>query len=180
MVDVGLLLLRVTLGTLLMGHGTQKLFGWFSGPGFRGTSGFLESLNMRPGQFWAGMAGLSEAGGGLMSVLGFLNPLGPIGVISAMIMATLKAHWGKPIWASSGGAELAITNLAAASAVALAGPGRYSVDGLLKLRTPRWLTALTLLGAGTSIYFGTRTSNAAQQPAETEPATGDAEAVPTA
>jgi len=31
--DVGLLILRLTVGLTLAAHGTQKLFGWFGGPG---------------------------------------------------------------------------------------------------------------------------------------------------
>jgi len=36
-------------------------------------------------------------------------------------MATAKAHWGKPIWVPSGGAELPVTNIAAALALMLTG-----------------------------------------------------------
>lgn len=39
MVDVALLVLRATTGSLLAGHGAQKLFGWFGGHGLKGTSG---------------------------------------------------------------------------------------------------------------------------------------------
>jgi len=39
MSDIGLLILRLAVGGLLAGHGSQKLFGWFSGPGLKGTAG---------------------------------------------------------------------------------------------------------------------------------------------
>ena len=39
--DLGLLLLRIAVGALLIGHGLQKLFGWWGGPGL---SGFRDSL----------------------------------------------------------------------------------------------------------------------------------------
>ncbi|MEJ7891705.1 MAG: DoxX family protein [Solirubrobacteraceae bacterium] len=42
----GKLALRVTLGSLFIGHGTQKLFGWFGGHGIEGTGGFFESLGL--------------------------------------------------------------------------------------------------------------------------------------
>ena len=68
-----------------------------------------------------------------------------------MSMATAKVHWGKPIWAGAGGAELPVTNIAAAAALALVGPGRYSVDHMLGIRLPRWLALIGLAGIGFSI-----------------------------
>ena len=87
----------------MVGHGAQKLFGSFGGPGLEGTSGFMEMLGMRPGRPWAYLAGLAEFGGGVLTALGLLHPLGPLGIIGAMSMATRKAHWGKPVWATEGG-----------------------------------------------------------------------------
>jgi putative oxidoreductase len=139
MSDIGLLILRLAVGGLLAGHGTQKLFGWFSGPGLKGTAGWLESLGLKPGTPWATAASTSEFGGGVLTTLGFLHPLGPLGTMGAMIMATVKAHWGKPIWASKGGAELPVINMATALALTLTGPGRFSLDYVLGIRLPRAL-----------------------------------------
>ena len=101
-------------------------------------------LGLKPGKPWAVLAGASELGGGLLTVLGFLNPLGPLGVIGSMAMATTTAHRGKPIWVTEGGAELPVTNIAAAMALIIGGPGRLSVDNALGLRLPRWITPLAL------------------------------------
>src|SRR5438552_16407426 len=114
MKNLALLILRLTVGALLAGHGAQKLFGWFGGHGLQGTAKWLESMGLRPGRQWALLAGLSEFGGGVLTALGFLNPLGPLGTIGAMGMATTKAHWGKPIWLTSGRAERPVPNRAAA------------------------------------------------------------------
>jgi putative oxidoreductase len=57
------LILRVVVGALLVGHGTQKLFGWFGGHGPRTTGAFFELLGYRPGVLFAVIAGLTEAGG---------------------------------------------------------------------------------------------------------------------
>ena len=46
--DVALLILRLTIGLLVAGHGAQKLFGLFGGYGLRGTSTFLGSVGYRP------------------------------------------------------------------------------------------------------------------------------------
>lgn len=165
--SVAFLILRTTLGALLMGHGAQKLFGWFKGPGIEGTTGMVESMGLRPGRPWAMLAGLGEFGGGLLTALGLLNPLGPLGVIGAMSMATGKAHWGKPIWASKGGAELPVTNIGIALALALAGPGRYSVDRALGLHLPRWLLIPGLIGVAAVTALG-MSQQPQPQPAATE------------
>ena len=130
------LILQVVLGGLLAGRGAQKLFGSFSGPGLKGTSGFMEMLGLKPGRPWAWLAGLSEFAGGVLTLLGFLNPIGPIGVIGSMAMATITAHGGKPIWVTEGGAELPVTNIAAATALVVNGPGKCSLDRALGIRLP--------------------------------------------
>src|SRR6266566_7300933 len=156
--DLGLLVLRLAVGGLLAGHGSQKLFGWFQGPGLKGTAGWLESLGLTPGAPWATVASTSEFGGGVLTTLGFLHPLGPLGTMGAMIMATAKAHWGKPIWASAGGAELPVINMATALALILAGPGRFSLDHVLGIRLPRALViAIAIVGAAmVAIGIGSR------------------------
>jgi putative oxidoreductase len=137
--DVGLLILRLGVGGMLAGHGSQKLFGWFSGPGLKGTAGWLESMGLTPGTTWASAASASEFGGGVLTTLGLLHPLGPLGTMGAMIMATAKAHWGKPIWVSTGGAELPVINMTSALALTLTGPGLFSLDRLFGIKLPRTL-----------------------------------------
>ena len=148
MTDLARLIVRLVLGGLLAGHGAQKLFGWFGGPGPEGTRGMMESLELRPAKPWAFLAGASEFGGGVLTALGALNPLGPLGIIGSMTMATATVHRGKPIWVTSGGAELPVTNIAVAGAIALVGPGRYSVDHVLGIRLPAWigLACLAVIG----------------------------------
>jgi putative oxidoreductase len=153
MSDLAALILRAVQGALLAGHGAQKLFGWFNGPGLQGTSGFMEMLGLRPGRPWAVLAGLSEFGGGVLTVLGFLNPLGPIGIIASMVMATVRAHRDKPIWVTEGGAELPVINISAATALLLSGSGKYSLDRAFGIRLPRWLGPLGLLGILATVYY---------------------------
>ncbi len=137
--NVGLLILRLTIGGLMAGHGAQKLFGWFGGFGVEGTGGWLESMGLRPGKQWAWLAGGSEFGGGVLTALGFLNPFGPLGIVGAMAMASATAHRGKPIWVTAGGPELPVVNIAAATAIALAGSGTYSLDEAAGTELPRWV-----------------------------------------
>ncbi len=168
------LVLRAALGALLAGHGAQKAFGWFNGPGMEGTSGFMEMLGLRPGRPWATLAALSEFGGGVLTLLGLLNPLGPLGVISSMSMATTKAHWGKPIWVTEGGAELPVTNMAAALALILNGPGKYSLDRALGIRLPGWLAPLGLAGILlTVLYAGVGAPSAPEEDQAREELAGE-------
>jgi putative oxidoreductase len=154
MSDLGLLILRLVSGGLLAGHGAQKLFGSFGGHGLEGTAGWLESLGLRPGHMWAGMAGVGELGGGMLTALGAGGPLGSILSAASMGMATVQAHWGKPIWATSGGAELPVVNIAVATALALTGPGKYSVDRLFGVRVPVWFSGLTTIAALGTLIVG--------------------------
>jgi putative oxidoreductase len=154
MSDIGLLILRLGVGGLLAGHGSQKLFGWFSGPGLKGTAAWLESMGLTPGTTWATVASASEFGGGVLTTLGFLHPLGPLGSMGAMIMATVKAHWGKPIWVTQGGAELPVTNIVAALALTLTGPGRFSLDNVLGIRLPRPLVIAVAIVEGLMLALG--------------------------
>ena len=170
MSDVALLLIRLVSGGLLAGHGAQKLFGSFGGSGLQGTAGWLESTGLNPGQVWAAIAGGGELKGGLLTALGLGGPIGSILTLSAMVMATAKGHWGKPIWATAGGAELPLINGATAVALALSGPGKYSLDRLLGIRVPRWLSTLIALGALGTVVVGILSEPEAAPDAEVEPA----------
>ncbi|HEX6709511.1 MAG TPA: DoxX family protein [Rubrobacter sp.] len=175
--NLAALLLRLVVGSLLAGHGAQKLFGSFGGPGLEGTSGFMEMLGLTPGKPWAFMAGLSEVGGGVLTALGFLNPMGPLGIIGAMAMAAVKAHSGKPIWVTEGGAELPVINIAAATTIMLNGPGKYSLDHALGIRLPRWLAPLGLVAVIlTVMYADAGTEESPEQDEAREGAAGDDEA----
>ena len=171
---LAVLVLRLVLGSLLAGHGAQKLFGSFGGFGVEGTGGWLESLGLKPGRPWAVLAGLSEFGGGVLTALGLLNPVGPLGVIGAMSMATAKAHWGRPIWVTEGGPELPVTNSAIATAIMLNGPGRYSLDRALGIRLPAWIAPLGLVVISLTVaYAGVGAESAPEQDEAREELAGE-------
>ena len=147
----------------MTGHGVQKLFGWFGGPGPEGTAGYVESLGLRPGKLWGQSAGLAEAGGGLLTSLGLLHPIGPLGVISSMTMASATQHANKPIWSTAGGAELPVTNIAACLALMLTGPGRFSMDRLFGLRLPTAGVALLAAFMAAAVMQGLQSGKAEEE-----------------
>jgi putative oxidoreductase len=131
MIDLGLLVIRLVIGVLFIGHGAQKLFGWFGGHGLKGTGGWFESIGMKPGVTMALVAGLSELVGGLLFALGLLTPLAAILIAATMFMAIVKVHGQNGLWATSNGYEYNLTLLAVAIGIALIGPGQYAVDAFL-------------------------------------------------
>src|SRR5256885_11404680 len=104
--SLGLLLARIVIGPLMAAHGAQKLFGWFGGPGLRGTAGFMTQLGFRPGFAFAAAASVTEFVSGILIALGFLGPIGPALMLSVMIVAAVTVHLKNGIFASNGGIEL--------------------------------------------------------------------------
>jgi putative oxidoreductase len=168
--NLGVLGLRLVAGGLLAGHGAQKLFGWFGGYGLEGTGGWLESMGFTPGKQWAMLAGASEFGGGVLTALGLLHPLGPIASLGAMATASIDVHGGKPIWAAEGGAELPVINMSIAIALATAGPGALSLDRALGIKVPKGLVALGVL----AVAAGIAVAETREKPAATEGGGGEA------
>ncbi len=161
--DVGILALRLGAGGLLAGHGAQKLFGSFGGPGLVGMGGWLESMGLRPGKRWATLAGISEFGGGALTALGLGGPIGPIALQGAMATAIRQAHWGKPIWAASGGAETPLLFVLSGAAISLTGNGRYSLDRALGVRVPPALALLAGAGVVAGVVLAEQQTGAAKR-----------------
>jgi len=142
---VGRLLLRVTVGSIFLEHGTQKLFGWFGGHGPDGTGQFFDSIGLRPGRRNAIVAGITEAGGGLMLGLGLATPLAAASLASVMLTALRTAVWREGFKTGEGGYEVLL--LVSALVLAESGPGRWSLDALLKSERRGVGWAATALGA---------------------------------
>jgi putative oxidoreductase len=166
------LIMRVVLGALYIGHGTQKLLGWFGGYGPEGTGQFFESIGLRPGKRNALAAGVSEAGGGALILLGLLTPVGAAMISGSMITAIRTAHAGKGPWASEGGWEYPLVAVVACMALAEAGPGRLSLDHALGIEMSGTLCAVAAVAAaaGGSILVTSMAgeSEEAEQPAAQE------------
>jgi putative oxidoreductase len=167
-VDLALLVLRLAVGLFLAAHGAQKLFGWFGGYGLKGTAGWIASLGLKPAGLWTLAAGLGEFAGGLLLALGLLTPLGAVAVTATMVMAIVLAHWPK-VFVTEGGIEYPFVLAVTAIAIAIAGPGAYSLDAVLGLAlpTPIILMAAVLAALGIAVALLTRTNpNSAGQAAD--------------
>lgn len=139
---------RLIIGGLFIGHGTQKLMGWFGGPGIEGTQGMMESLEMHPPKANALAAGISETAGGTLLAAGLLTPVGSAMLTGTMITAIRKVHWTKGPWNASGGYEYNLVLIAALLALAESGPGDLSADAALGLELRGWQWSLAALGMG--------------------------------
>lgn len=131
MMDLGLLMIRLVIGVLFIGHGAQKLFGWFGGYGLKGTGGWFDSIGMKPGVTMALLAGLTELLGGILFTLGLLTPLAGIMIAGTMLMAIIKVHAPNGLWSTANGYEYNLTLLVVAIGMALIGPGKYALDAFL-------------------------------------------------
>lgn len=153
-------LLRLTLGALFAGHGTQKLFGWFGGGGPDGTGAFFENLGLRPGRRNAIAAGTAEAGGGLLLAAGVATPLAAASLSATMISAIRHVHLANGLWSTDGGYEYNLVLLAAVAAVTERESG------------PGWALAQLLAGAAGSVAMS---ELAKRQAAESQPSRGEDE-----
>jgi putative oxidoreductase len=182
--NLGTAALRGIVGPLFIGHGTQKLFGWFDGPGLDATAGGFEQMGLRPGRRHAIAGGAAEALGGALLTLGAVTPLAGSLITGTMVTAIRKVHAPNGPWVTKGGWEYNAVLIAAVASLVDHGPGSPSVDAKLlpNLRGPFW--AALAVGSGVAgSYLVTEKLNApapdeaqaAQSPAEQATADGAAQ-----
>jgi len=141
-------LLRLLIGGLFIGHGTQKLFGWFGGYGPDGTGQFFDSIGLGPGRRNAMVAGAAEAGGGTLLALGLFTPLAGTLLTSVMAQAIRSLKMDKGPFATDDGWELEALFAAAALLFVEIGPGPVSLDRALDIEHYGTGWALLALAAG--------------------------------
>jgi putative oxidoreductase len=173
---LGTIAVRGTLGPLFVGHGTQKLFGWFDGHGLEATAGGFESMGLRPGKRHAIAAGASEALGGALLTIGAFTPLAAGLITGTMVTAIRKVHAPNGPWVTSGGWEYNALIIATMAAIAEHGPGKPSVDAASfpRFKGPAW--AVLAIGAGVAgSYLATTPpmNQPAPAPAEPQDSVGD-------
>jgi putative oxidoreductase len=148
-----LLLLRLLLAALLVGHSTQKLFGWFGGAGPAGTGATFERWGFVPGARLAVVAGILELAGAASIATGLLTPGGCALVIGTMTVAAV-ATAPNGFWANRGGCEVPFCYGALAAVIAFSGPGTWSLDHALGLSTESglaWGVAALVVGLAATV-----------------------------
>lgn len=159
--DVGLLLLRVVVGLLLVGHGTRKLFGWFGGGGLTGTAWHFRSVGYWPPRLMVGLAGGAELAGGAALTAGFLTPLAAAAVIGTMLNAAVAVHLRNGLWTIDNGYEYPLVLAGAAAALGFTGAGAASVDAHLGLADGGIEAGLFAVALGTIVGGAVLVSRAA-------------------
>jgi len=140
--------LRVVTGTLMAGHGLQKLAGWFGGSGLAPTAAGFERMALRPARHHAVVAGVGETASGVASVLGLWTPAASAITSGTMTIAVAKVHGRHGPWITKGGYEYNVTLMATSFALAAVGPGRLALDGHLTRRRAGLGWAVAQLGVG--------------------------------
>ena len=168
---LGRLIARVAIGGLFAGHGTQKLFGWFGGPGVDGASQMMRKLELHPPRRNAVAAGAAETTAGVLLALGALTPVAGALITSTMVTAIRKVHGPNGPWIQQSGYEYNLVLIAVMAALVEGGPGTPSVDRALGIEAKGTGWALAAMAAGAAgstlaIEVGRRsaTDEAAAQP----------------
>jgi putative oxidoreductase len=131
---------RIVLAWVFIYYGAAKLFGSFGGAGPHGihqTSLYMaHTAHLRPGGFFAVLAGLIEFGGGIAMALGFFTRPAGLALFGDMVVAMITVTWATGINSASSppGYQLNIALAVLALAVALTGAGRFSVDAVIARR----------------------------------------------
>jgi putative oxidoreductase len=128
MAGVAKLAFRVVLGGLFIGHGTQKLFGWFGGGGLDGTEKMMDQLDLHPPRRNAVLSGMTEAGCGALLVAGAATPLAATGLVATMATAIRTVHGKNGPWNANRGWEFNAVIIAALALLVEGGPGKLSLD----------------------------------------------------
>lgn len=130
--DVGLLILRLLLAFVLYAHATQKVFGWFSGPGLGGAAAIFEKLGQRPGRTMALLAATCEAAAALLLLLGFLTPLGAAIAAGTMFVGGMSmTRMSGTFWNAAGGGEYPFVLAGGAAVLGFTGAGALSLDSVI-------------------------------------------------
>lgn len=139
-----LLLVRVVVGLIMIMHGLNH---WRGGGRIEGTARWFTGLGLKQGVLQAWMSVVTEVGAGVLLILGLLTPLACAAVISVMLVAGLLAHRPNGFFVFKDGYEYVLTLAVVALALAVLGPGRWSVDHAAGIDLTGWTGGGIALGA---------------------------------
>ncbi len=123
--DVALLMVRVVLGLTLAAHGVNKA------KNLEGTSGWFDSIGMRPGRVHARLAAGGEIIAGAFFALGLLTSFAALGFVGLMTVAWYTSHRTSGFFIIKEGWEYVMVLAVVATTVAMLGPGQIAVDNAL-------------------------------------------------
>jgi putative oxidoreductase len=146
--DLALLVLRLVVGLLFVGHGAQKLFGAFGGGGLEGTAGMFDNIGLQPGWLHARAAGTAEFLGGALIALGLFTPFAAAALIGVMTTAVITVHARNGIWNTNQGYEFNVVLSAAVFALAGIGAGAWSLDNAFGFDLHGVIWAVAALAVG--------------------------------
>ncbi|MFD4876140.1 DoxX family protein [Streptomyces sp. NPDC058420] len=138
-----LLLVRVVVGLVMLLHGLNH---WRGGGRIEGTARWFTGLGLRQGVLQAWASVVTEVGAGALLVLGLLTPLACAAVLSVMLVAGLLAHRPNGFFVFKDGYEYVLTLAVVALALAVLGPGRWSVDHAAGIDLTGWTGGGIALG----------------------------------
>jgi putative oxidoreductase len=130
------LMLRLTLGLVILPHGAQKLLGWFGGYGFRGTMGWFTGT-MRIPYLFGVLAIIAEFFGPLALLSGLLVRPAALGIAAVMVVAAVSSHRQHGFFMNwfgnqqGEGFEFHILAASMAAVLVIAGAGAWSIDYLI-------------------------------------------------
>lgn len=127
--DFALLVLRVVLGATMLGHGLQKLFGLFGGPGIGGFAEALSSIYGFTGYttLLSWITALTETVGGGLLILGLFTPLAAAGLLG-VATSVVFVQFGGGFFGEPSGFEYEVLLATSAFVLLFTGAGRLSVD----------------------------------------------------
>ena len=126
--DLGLVILRLVVGLTFAGHGAQKAFGWWNGPGLEGWRGAIRHTGFQPVELFVALSIGAELVGGLLLAFGLFTPLAATVLIGQLVVIIAKAHLPKGFWNTNGGYEYPLSLAAGVIAITFIGAGGISLD----------------------------------------------------
>ncbi|WP_051386315.1 DoxX family protein [Actinokineospora inagensis] len=148
--DLGLLVLRVVLGALVLGHGLQKVFGLFEGAGIDGFGHVLSALGFQHATILSWVTGITELAAGALLILGLFTPA----AAGAVLAIVANAIWIRvDVNLFAGGVEIQAIYAAAAFTLLFTGAGRASLDNHTPWfrRAPAFGFVFLILAAAASV-----------------------------